>query len=101
MKTLITITLLLLSTQLKANDSTARAHLEKAKNNLIIGGVASGIGLVCIYQGIYNQDNATTTLGVVALGIGSVTTTIAAWHYNAAHIEVNAGIKSVGLRIKF
>ena len=101
MKYILTILLMIAASQAQANDSTARVHLTKAKNNLLYSGLSTIVGSTMIYGGIINEDPTLTSMGYLASAIGVGFALSSAHHYNVANIEARIGYKNVGIRIRF
>lgn len=101
MKYIIIISLMLLSSTLKANDSTARAELKKANDNLIAGTAISVLSSFVLYNGIVTGNNATTTVGTIGTLVGSFCFIKATVHYNQSVIETRLGVQSMSIRLKF
>lgn len=101
MKTIITISILFIAQSLRANDSSARYHMDKAKNHAIISTACIGIGTYAAYNGAYNQDKTTLSFGYTLLAVSAFYSVSAVYHYNYASIEARLSTAGATLTVKF
>lgn len=95
------IAMLLIAITAKANDSTAKVTLQKAKVNASIGLAATLIGSVVVYDGILKYSPQQTNIGLLFCGAGAIFGTVAMYQYQTAQVEARLGLKSVSIRVKF